>query len=298
VGGHEGGHEDVVNTNKIKMGGGHQVNRRVYIDCFSIVSSHHSELRNIFLRYSAAACLSAASALGLLIRSYPTPKGASVQFSPARRNEKKQNTHKRLFALIPVTLRLLQLFPRIELLELSRLSSAEVIQLFLCDLRLEVEVVEQTGREVLRERKVQDGGASEVRGEVCRRLLWVLLLLLLRVLLLGLRPETCTGRLLLLLAGGCDARRRRRGWGVVFPEILRVDVHVLLLLLLLLLLAIVCHAVESVHGGWVDAKVRSVHGRGGVVVLRVIAAADAVGGTDDGGASLDGTRGCWVAVPP
>lgn len=158
--------------------------------------------------------------------------------------------------------------------------------------------MEQTGREVLRERKVQDGGVGEVRGEVRGGLLGVLLLLLLLRVLLGLRPETCTGRLLLLLlAGGCDARWRRRRWGVVFPEILRVDVHVLLLLLLLLL-AIVCHAIESVHGRWVDVEVRSVHGRGGVVVLRVIAAADAVGGADDGGASLDGPCGRWVAVPP
>ena len=161
--------------------------------------------------------------------------------------------------------------------------------------------MEQTSREVLREREIQDGGVGEVRGEVRGGLLRVLLLLLLLLLgvLLGLRPETCAGRLLLLLllGSGWDTRWRRRGWGVVFPEILRVDVHVLLLLLLLLL-AIVCHAVESVHGGWVDIKVRSVHGRGGVVVLRVIAAADAVGGTDNGGASLDGTGGCWVAVPP
>jgi len=217
--------------------------------------------------------------------------------SVLRLGPRRNNTHECLFALIPITLRLLQLFPRIELLELSRLPPAEVIQLFLRDLRLEVEVVEQTSREVLREREIQDGGVGEVRGEVRGGLLRVLLLLLLLLgVLLGLRPETCAGRLLLLLGSGCDTRWRRRGWGVVFPEILRVDVHVLLLLLLLL--AIVCHAVESVHGGWVDVEVRSVHGRSGIVVLRVIAAADAVGGTDDGSASLDGTGGCWVAVPP
>lgn len=108
-------------------------------------------------------------------------------------------------------------------------------------------------------------------------------------LLLGLRTETGGGR---LLACGCDTRWGRRGWGVVFPEILRVDVHVLLLL------AIVCHAVESVHGGWVDVEVGSVHGRCGVVVLCVVAASDAVGGANDGGTSLDGTGGGWVAVPP
>lgn len=129
---------------------------KLFCICFF---EHHSELRNIFLRYSAAACLSAASAFGLLIRSY-AKKGKARQSLPSW--VARKDTHKSLFAFIPVTLRLLQLFPGIQLLELSRLSSAQVIQLFLCDLRLEVEVVKQARREVLREWKVQDGGISEV----------------------------------------------------------------------------------------------------------------------------------------
>ena len=101
----------------------HQVNSGDRYRLLCIASSHHhSEPRNIFLRYSAAACLSAASALGLLIKSYKRRVGSALQGEV-----KKSNTHKCLFALIPVTLCLLQLFPRSELLELSRLSSAEVI---------------------------------------------------------------------------------------------------------------------------------------------------------------------------
>lgn len=69
---------------------GHQVNQqgRGRYRIFFFFLEHHSELRNIFLRYSAAACLSAASAFGLLIKSYDK-KNQSLHLEPTEKDPQK-----------------------------------------------------------------------------------------------------------------------------------------------------------------------------------------------------------------